>query len=56
MATNEAVAVAARRFGVDALKPDHWDAIKAFVGGSIDSIVNYTIYGGRDKFVSLPTG
>ena len=29
----EAVAVAARRFGIDALKPEQEDAIKAFVGG-----------------------
>ena len=42
MASREAVTVAARRFGVDTLKPEQEDAIKAFVGG-------------RDVFVCLPT-
>ena len=43
MATSEAVALAAERFGIDALKPEQGDAFKAFVGV-------------RDVFVCLPTG
>ena len=44
MATNQAVAVAARRLGVDALKPEQEDAIKEFVGGRVS------------VFICLPTG
>ena len=43
MAMGEAVTVTAKKFGIDVLKPEQEDAIKAFVGG-------------RDMFVCMPTG
>ena len=43
MVMSQAVAVAARRFGIDAIKPEQEDVINAFVGG-------------RDTFECMPAG